>query len=164
MINNEETKKHKANIKMNPPLRSEKDRQAIENAVLDGTIDCIATDHAPHESEKKKDFKTALNGVIGLQTLLPCTLTNFYYNQKLNLPYISKILSKNPANILKIKNKGEILKGNYADIILVDINKSFTFKESDIVSKSKNSPFLGKRLKGEVIKTFCNGEITYNKI
>ena len=146
---------------MNPPLRREEDRKSVENAVLNGTLDCIATDHAPHEKENKKDFKTALNGVIGLQTLFSSTLTNFYHNKKASLTFISKILSKNPAKILNIKNKGEIKIGYDADLVLVDINKSVKIKESDFVSKSKNSPFIGKVLKGKVLKTFCGGELIY---
>ena len=163
MLTEEETKKQDANFKMNPPLRSKEDKDAIEEAVLDGTIDCIASDHAPHEAEKKKNFKTALNGVIGLQTLFSTTLTNFYHTKKTNLPFISRILSTNPAKILKIKNRGEILKGNYGDLILVDLNKSYIFKKQDIVSKSKNSPFLGKELKGKILKTFSNGELIYSE-
>ena len=161
MLTEEDTKTKDPNFKMNPPLRREEDRKSVENAVLNGTLDCIATDHAPHEKENKKDFKTALNGVIGLETLFSSTLTNFYHNKKASLTFISKILSKNPAKILNIKNKGEIKIGYDADLVLVDINKSVKIKESDFVSKSKNSPFIGKVLKGKVLKTFCGGELIY---
>ena len=161
MLTEEDAKEKDPNFKMNPPLRKKEDRAAVENAILDGTLDCIATDHAPHEKENKKDFKTALNGVIGLETLFPSTLTNFYHNKKTSLSFIAKILSKNPAKILNIKNKGEIEIGYDADLVLVDINKSFEVKEKDFISKSKNSPFIGKVLKGKVLKTFCGGELIY---
>ena len=161
MLTEEDAKGKDPNFKMNPPLRKKEDRAAVENAILDGTLDCIATDHAPHEKENKKDFKTALNGVIGLETLFSSTLTNFYHNKKTSLSFVSRILSKNPAKILNIKNKGEIEIGYDADLVLVDINKSFEVKESDFVSKSKNSPFIGKVLKGKVLKTFCGGELIY---
>ena len=161
MLTREDAKTKDPNFKMNPPLRREEDRDAVENAVLNGTIDLIATDHAPHEKENKKDFKTALNGVIGLETLFSCTLTNFYHKKKASLSFISRILSKNPAKILNIKNKGEIKVGYDADLVLVDINKSVKIKESDFISKSKNSPFIGKVLKGKVLKTFCGGELIY---
>ncbi len=163
MLTEEDTKTKDPNFKMNPPLREEEDRKAVENAVVDGTIDLIATDHAPHEKENKKDFKTALNGVIGLETLFSTTLTNFYHGKKMSLSFISKILSKNPAKILNIKNKGEIKIGCDADLVLVDINKSIKVEEKDFVSKSKNSPFIGKVLKGKVLKTFCGGELIYKE-
>lgn len=161
MLTKKETKKNDANFKMNPPLRSEKDLIAIENALKDGTIDCIATDHAPHEEQSKKNFKTAANGVIGLETLLSCTLTHFFKTKKLSLNFISKLLSKNPAKILNLKDVGEIKTGNKADLILVDLNKSWTVLKKDFVSKSKNSPFIGKRLTGVLKYTFCQGELVY---
>ncbi len=162
MLTEEKTKTKNPNFKMNPPLRKEKDRLEIENGLLDGTLDCIATDHAPHEKEKKKDYDTALNGVIGLETALACTLTNFYHTKKMNLQKIVKLCSTNPAQILKIK-AGKIFQGALADVILVNLNKKWTVKEENIISKSKNSPFIDQTLIGQVMYTFCNGKLIYQK-
>lgn len=160
-LTKKETLKEDANFKMNPPLREEKDVLAIEEALKDGTLDCIATDHAPHEKKAKENFKTALNGVIGLETSLCCTLTHFYKTKKMSLPEISKLLSLNPAKILKIKNTGEIKKGNVADLVLVNTEKEWKVEEKNLFSKSKNSPFLGKTLKTKVTHTISSGEIIY---
>lgn len=161
MLTKKETLKKDANFKMNPPLRDEEDVLAIETALKDGTLDCIATDHAPHEEKAKENFETASNGVIGLQTSLCCTLTHFYKTKKMSLPEISKLLSLNPAKILNIKNTGEIKKGNVADIVLVNTKENWKVEKKDLLSKSKNSPFLGKTLKAKVVCTISSGEIIY---
>lgn len=161
MLTDEEVLEKDANFKMNPPLRSKEDVDEIVNAILDGTIDCIATDHAPHEEAAKKDFETAANGVIGLETLLSCVLTKLHHSKKMSLNKIADVLCKKPAEILRAKNCGEIAIGKEADLTIFDVNKEMVVSKEDFVSKSKNSPFLGKRLKGKVLHTFCSGEKVY---
>ena len=149
---------------MNPPLASTKDKLAIEQALLDGTIDCIATDHAPHEEKSKENFETAANGVVGLETSLACTITKFYKTNKMSLPKIVNLLSTNPAKILKLKKTGAIKKGWAADIILVDLNKKWKVTKDCFLSKSKNSPFIGKTLTAKITHTFCEGKLIYKDI
>ena len=161
MLTDEEVLEKDANFKMNPPLRSKEDVDEIVNAILDGTIDCIATDHAPHEEAAKKDFETAANGVIGLETLLSCVLTKLHHSKKMSLNKIADVLCKKPAEILRAKNCGEISIGKEADLTIFDANKEMVVLKENFVSKSKNSPFLGKRLKGKVLHTFCSGEKVY---
>ena len=161
MLTDKEVLKKDANFKMNPPLRSEKDRIAIEQAILDGTIDIIATDHAPHEYAAKQNFETAANGVIGLETSLACTLTNFYITKKVNMPFIAKIMCEKPAEILNIKNTGAIYKGAVADLIILDINRKWVVEKENFLSKSKNSAFIGKTLQGKVLYTFCSGNLVF---
>lgn len=149
-----------ADYKMNPPLRAEEDRIAIEQAVMDGTIDCIATDHAPHSASEKKDFLKAPNGVVGLETSLACVLTHFYHTHKMNLTQIVKLMSSNPSKILNI-SCGKISEKMLADIALVDLNKEWIVKPEEFYSKGKNSAFKGMRLKGKVVKTFCDGKLVF---
>ena len=153
MLTEDELLKKDADYRMNPPLRTEEDRIAIEQALIDGTIDCIATDHAPHGSSEKKDFLNAPNGVVGLETSLACVLTHFYHNNKISLEEIVKLMSNNPSKILNITG-GKISEGMPADIALIDLNKEWVVKPEKFYSKGKNSAFKGMRLKGKVVKTF----------
>ncbi len=149
-----------ADYRMNPPLRTEEDRVAIEQAIMDGTIDCIATDHAPHSVSEKEDFLSAPNGVVGLETSLACVLTHFYHTNKMNLMQIVELMASNPSKILKI-NGGEISEGMPADIALVDLNKEWIVDPEKFYSKGRNSAFKGMRLKGKVVKTFCDGKLVF---
>lgn len=149
-----------ADYRMNPPLRAEGDRVAIEQAVMDGTIDCIATDHAPHSVSEKQDFLNAPNGVVGLETSLACVLTHFYHTNKMDLVEIVKRMSSNPSKILNIAG-GKISEGMPADIALVDLNKEWIVKPEEFYSKGRNSAFKGMRLKGKVVKTFCDGKLVF---
>ena len=148
---------------MNPPLRTEKDRAAVEGALIDGTIDSIATDHAPHTRGEKANFLTAPNGVAGLETSLACVLTHFYHTKKLTLPEIVEKMSRNPCKILKIQG-GKIQKGSPADLALVDLNQKWTVNPEKFRSKGKNSPFKGKTLTGKVVKTFCDGKLIFDAL
>jgi dihydroorotase len=151
-----------ADYRMNPPLRTEEDVAAVKNAILDGTIDCIVTDHAPHTPEEKSDFLTAPNGVIGLETLLPVVLTEFYHTKLLSLERIVELVCINPRKIANIKNDGGCTKaGSKADIVVVDLNREWTVDPEKLHSKSKNTCFKGMKLKGKVKYTFVNGEEVY---
>ena len=149
------------NAKMNPPLRDEKDRQAIIEALKDGTIDAIITDHAPHsEEEKERELSKAPNGIIGFETALPAINTYLIDKNLLTEMDMVKLTSYNPAKLLNL-DKGEIKEGKIADLTIYDPEESYIYTKDMIVSKSKNTPFIGKKLKGKVKYTIVNGNIVY---
>lgn len=149
-----------ADYRMNPPLRSEDDRLAVLEAVLDGTVDCIVTDHAPHAAEEKADFLKAPNGVVGLETSLAVTLTQLYHTGKLTLGRIAELMAINPRKLLGIEVT-RIEKGARADLAVVDLDKEWTVVPEELHSKSKNTVFKGEKLKGKNIMTITNGEIRF---
>ena len=158
----DEVLKSGANAKMNPPLREEKDRQAIIEGLKEGTIDAIITDHAPHsEEEKNKDLSKAPNGIIGFETALSAEIMNLVDTGDLSYLDLVRVTSYNPAKLLKI-DRGTIEEGKVADITIFDPNERYTYTKDMIVSKSKNSPFIGKELKGKVKYTIVNGKIVYS--
>ena len=149
-----------ADYRMNPPLRSEDDRLAVLEAVLDGTVDCIVTDHAPHAAEEKADFLKAPNGVVGLETSLAVTLTQLYHTGKLTLNRIAELMSINPRKLLGIEVT-RIEKGAKADLAVVDLDKEWTVVPEDLHSKSKNTVFKGEKLNGKNIMTLTNCDIRF---
>ncbi|MGN0690822.1 MAG: dihydroorotase [Oscillospiraceae bacterium] len=149
-----------ADYRMNPPLREEQDRIAVLNGVLDGTVDCIVTDHAPHTAEEKSDFLKAPNGVVGLETSLAATLTALYHTGKLPLNRVVSIMSANPRRILGLEPI-ELKVGSTADIILADIDREWTVIPEELHSKSKNSVFKGEKLRGKNIMTISKGRIIF---
>lgn len=150
-----------ADYRMNPPLREDSDRAAIEAAVIDGTIDCIVTDHAPHTAEEKADFLKAPNGVVGLETSLSVTLTRLYHTGKCTMADIERIMSKNPRRILGLSEL-KIDAGYPADLTVVDPDLEWTVDPQKLHSKSKNSVFKGERLKGKTVMTVSKGEIVFD--
>lgn len=157
----DEVKKSGTNAKMNPPLREEKDRLAIIEGLKEGTIDCIITDHAPHsEDEKMQDLSKAPNGIIGFETALSAEIMNLIDSGDLTYLDLVRLTSYNPANLLKI-DRGSIEVGKVADITIFDPNEQYIYTKEMIVSKAKNSPFIGKNLKGKVKYTIVNGNIVY---
>ena len=150
-----------ADYRMNPPLREESDRAAIEAAVIDGTIDCIVTDHAPHTADEKADFLKAPNGVVGLETSLSVTLTRLYHTGKCTMADIERIMSKNPRRILGLSEL-KIDAGYPADLTVVDPDLEWTVDPQKLHSKSKNSVFKGERLKGKTVMTVSKGEIVFD--
>ncbi len=159
----DEVIKSGVNAKMNPPLREEKDRKAIIEGLKEGTIDAIITDHAPHaEDEKNKGLATAPNGIIGFETALPAEIMNLIDTGDLTYLDLVKLTSYNPAKLLHI-DRGTIEEGKVADITIFDPNETYTYTKDMIVSKSKNSPFIGKELKGRVQYTIVNGKVVYQK-
>lgn len=160
----EEVLKSGVNAKMNPPLREEKDKQAIIKGLKDGTIDAIITDHAPHAKEEKaKGLESAPNGIIGFETALPATITNLVKPGYIDYMDMCRLMSYNPAKLLKLENKGEIKEGKDADLTIFDPNKKYTYTEDMIVSKSHNTPWIGKELTGEVAFTVVGGRIVYKR-
>lgn len=149
-----------ADYRMNPPLRCEDDVKAITEAVIDGTIDCIVTDHAPHAAEEKADFEKAPNGVVGLETSLAVTLTQLYHTGRMNLMKIVRMMCETPRRLLGIEG-GSLEEGNSADIAIIDLNEEWTVDPEKLHSKSKNTCFKGMTFKGKVKYTIVNGNIVY---
>lgn len=151
------------NAKMNPPLRSEEDLKAVIEGLKDGTIDIIATDHAPHHiDEKNVEFEKAPNGIVGFETALALGYTFLVEQGYLTLSELIQKMAVNPARMLKI-DKGTLECGKAADLILVDFDNGYRIDVSKFASKSKNSPFDGFKVKGRVISTMVNGKIVYQK-
>ena len=147
------------NAKMNPPLREQEDVDAVIAGIADGTIDAIATDHAPHHvDEKNCEFGYAANGIVGFETLLPLTVTYLVKTGKISINEAIKKMSVNPSGILKI-NKGTIKAGDAADIVIFDTENQYTIDVDKFVSKSKNSPYNGFEVYGKVEYTIVNGKI-----
>ena len=152
-----------SNAKMNPPLRKKEDVEEIIKALQDGTIDTIITDHAPHAKEEKEvELEKAPNGIIGFETALAATVTNLADKGYISYLDMVKLTSYNAAKILGI-DKGYIEEGSIADITIFNPNERYIYKKEDIVSKSKNTPFIGKELKGRVYYTIVNGNIVYKR-
>jgi dihydroorotase len=148
--------------KMNPPLRTEADVAAVREALRDGTLDAIATDHAPHgELDKDQEFDLAANGIIGLETAVPLTL-QLVREKQLDARRMVELLSVNPARILGVPG-GTLSVGAPADIAVIDPEKKFVFTEESIQSKSRNSPFLGWELQGKAVLTIMAGRITWQE-
>ncbi len=151
------------NLKMKPPLRSEADVEAIKEGLKDGTIDCIASDHAPHsENEKQVEFDKAPFGVIGLETAISLTLDKLYHAGILSLRQIIERFSINPARILKLRNKGSLKPGSDADVTILDLEKEIVIDPQTFASKSRNSPFAGWKLKGAPFATIVSGKIVFS--
>ena len=146
--------------RVNPPLRTEADRQAIIEGLKDGTLNIIATDHAPHSREEKaKDIKDAPSGMIGLETSLALGITNLVETGELELIDLLEKMTINPAMLYHL-NAGRITEGGPADLVLFDPDKKWTV-EDHFYSKANNSPFIGMELTGKVQYTICDGKIVY---
>ncbi len=159
----EEVLKSDVNAKMNPPLREEKDRKAIIEGIKDGTIDCIITDHAPHaEEEKAKGLAKAPNGIIGFETALGATITNLVEPGHISYLDMVRVMSYNPSKLLGI-DRGEIAEGKVADLTIFDPNEEYVYLKENIVSKSKNTPWINKTLKGKVKYTIVSGRVAYKE-
>lgn len=149
------------NKKMNPPLRNREDVDAIKKGLRDGTIDIIATDHAPHSKEDKDcDFEKAANGVVGLETSFAVSYTNLVETGTMSLMKLIETMSSKPAEIIGL-DRGDISPGKVADIAVIDVEKSFVVNSKDFLSKAENSPFIGAELFGKVLYTIADGEIIW---
>ena len=149
------------NTKVNPPLRSQSDREALIEGLSDGTIDVIASDHAPHTlAEKEQEYDLAPFGMVGLETLLAVSLTNLYHTRKLDLPTLIAKMTSHPARILKIPG-GTLSLGGPADICIIDLEKKFTVDAGKFYSKGKNTPFHGQELTGAAVMTLRAGRVVF---
>jgi len=153
---------HGAMAKMNPPLRTEKDRLGIIEGIKDVSIDMIATDHAPHSAEEKavEPVWKAPSGIIGLETALALAVTNLVKPGHLTMVQLMEKMSLNPAKLYRF-DKGSVAEGADADLVIFDENERWTVTEDDIASKSHNTPFIGAELYGRVKYTICGGRIVY---
>jgi len=150
-------------LKLSPPLRTENDRQSLVEAVNDGTIDVIVSDHKPEDEESKRlTFSQATTGATGVETLLPLAL-ELFHNKSVKLMKLIASITSNPAKILGI-NKGSLEKGNAADLCVFDINKPWIVNKDILKSKSKNTPIENRKLQSQVLKTFVKGEVAFEKI
>lgn len=161
MLTDELLMKRDADYRMNPPLRTPKDVRAIIDAIKDGTIDCIITDHAPHAAEEKANFETAPNGVVGLETSLAATLTALYHTGEISLNKVVELMCVNPRRILGLEVPS-VEKGSKADLVLADIDKKWTVEPEKLHSKSHNTVFKGMTLTGKPLVTISGGVIRYD--
>ena len=147
--------------RVNPPLRTRKDVHAIISGLREGTIDVIATDHAPHSAEEKaRPLSRAPSGMIGLETSLALALTHLYHTKKLDLPGLIRRMSTNPADILGLA-RGHMSLGAVADLVIFDPDEEWTINPEQFASKARNTPFAGRRVKGKVKYTIAKGEVIY---
>ncbi len=149
------------NTKVNPPMRTERDTLAIIEGIVDGTIDCIVTDHAPHHvDDKLVEYQIAANGISGIETSFGLCYKYLVVSGEISLKKLIELMSVNPAKILGI-DAGTIEVGNDADFTVIDTNNEWTIDVKDFVSKGKNNPFDGWKVQGKVMATVCNGEVKY---
>ena len=159
-LTEEAVRGYNTNAKMNPPLRSEEDRQAVLEGLADGTIDAIATDHAPHHiDEKNVEFNIAMNGVVGLETALPLSL-KLVRDGVIDLHRMVELLSSGPARVFNLP-VGTLEVGTPADVTVIDTELEWTLQAQKLASKSKNTPFDGWGMQGAAICTVVNGEVAY---
>lgn len=158
-LNEDAVNGYNTNAKLNPPLRSERDRQAVLEALADGTIDCIVTDHAPHGyDEKEVEFDKALNGITGLETSVGLSL-KLVHERVISRKRLVQLMSQAPAAIVNLKNKGTLKKGADADITIIDPDAAWTVDKNKFVSKGRNTPFHGMELNGRAVMTITGGTI-----
>ena len=156
--------KEDGSFKMNPPLRSAEDRQALIEGIIDGTVDVIATDHAPHSKEEKsKGLKGSAMGIVGLETAFPVLYTKLVKEGVITLEKLIELMSVKPREIFGL-GSGKIDEGETADLALIDINKEFTVNPDDFKSMGRATPFEGWKLCGKNIMTVCEGEVVYEAI
>ncbi len=161
-LTDEAVRGYNTNAKMNPPLRSEQDRLAVCQGLADGTIDCIATDHAPHHfDEKNVEFNLALNGIVGLETALPLTL-KLVEEGVISLQRAVELLTIGPAAALGLPG-GHLGQGAPGDVTIIDPDLEWTVEQDKLHSKSKNSPFIGWTMKGAAVTTVVAGRVVYSR-
>ncbi len=150
------------NFKMNPPLRSATDLEAILVALADGTVDAIATDHAPHAiHEKQVEFERASFGITGLETALALAITKLHRDQKIPLTRIVELFTAGPARVFDLPRRGTLVRDSHADVTIFDPKKRWTFEAAKSRSLSHNTPFDGWQFTGKVVATIVSGRIVY---
>jgi dihydroorotase len=148
--------------KMNPPLRAAADRDAMIEAILDGVVDAIATDHAPHAvHEKEVEFESAPNGITGLETALGLSLRWLHKEWKMPMGRVLSLLSAQPAALLGLKGRGTLAVGSFADVVIFDPKAEWTYRARETRSKSRNTPFDGWSMQGRVRWTISEGRVAY---
>jgi dihydroorotase len=162
LLTDEHVGDYDTHFKMNPPLRSGADRDAMIEAILDGVVDAIATDHAPHAThEKEVEFERAPNGITGLETALGLCMRFLHGQLKMPLGRVMSLLSAQPAAVLGLKGRGTLSAGSWADVVIFDPKAEWTYRAAEGKSKSKNTPFEGWTMQGKVRWTICEGRVAY---
>ena len=162
VLTDEDVGEYNTNFKMNPPLRSAADREALQVALADGTVDAIATDHAPHAAhEKQVEFERAAFGIIGLETALALAITRLHRERGVPLSRIVELFSSGPARVIGLKSRGSLQRGYHADITIFDPKTRWTYDLRKSRSLARNSPFDGWQLTGRVMATIVAGKIVY---
>lgn len=160
----DDIKEDDGNYKMNPPLRSREDVEALKKGLKDGVMDVISTDHAPHaEEEKNKSIAQAAFGIVGIETSAALTYTELVKPGILSIMDMAEKMSYNPAKILGMEDKGAIAEGKTADVVIFDPNKEYRIDKNTFVSKGKNTPFDGYPVTGEVVCTLVGGNVVYER-
>ena len=160
----EEVGEYDSRFKMNPPLRSPADREALWAALADGAIDAIATDHAPHAAhEKQVEFERAPNGITGLETALALAISILHRKKGISLRRIVELLSTNPARIFNLCDRGTLAVGAHADVVLFDPKSRWTYEATKTKSRSRNTPFDGWEMYGRVVATIVGGRIVFRQ-
>ena len=150
------------NYKMNPPLRTEEDRQALLEGLKDGIFEVISTDHAPHSTEEKSTtMRKAPFGIVGLETAVPLTVTELVEEGILTPLQMAEKMSRNPARILNLSDRGTLAEGSEADVVIIDPEAEYEIDAEEFVSRGRNTPFQGRKVKGRVLVTICEGKIVY---
>ena len=163
-LTDEAVEGYDTNTKMSPPLRSKEHLEAIFRAIEDGTIDAIATDHAPHHSDEKNlEFDRAPFGITGLETAVGLAFEKLVHTGSINLTRMVEMFSANPARIFGLKNRGTLKVGSVADITILDPDLKWKFNVADSKSKSKNSPFDGWKFRGAAVATIVGGKVVYRR-
>ena len=162
LLTEEHVGAYDTNSKMNPPLRSAADRDAMIQGILDGVVDAIATDHAPHAAhEKEVEFERAPNGITGLETALGLSLRWLHREWKLPISRVIQLLSARPAQLLDLQGRGTLAVGSFADVVIFDPHEEWAFHARNSKSKSKNTPFDGWTMQGKVHWTISEGRVVY---
>jgi dihydroorotase len=153
------------NAKMNPPLRVEADRAAMVAGLVDGTVDCIATDHAPHATfEKEQEFERAPNGITGLETALGLALRVLHKGQGMTVSRVIELMSAKPAGVISLEGRGTLKVGSFADVVVFDPASEWRYDVAETRSKSRNTPFDGAAMVGRVLATISEGRIVYRTV
>ena len=161
ILTSDDIERDDPNYKMNPPLRTRKDVDALIEGLKEGYIQVISTDHAPHtQKDKNGSMRTAAFGIVGIETSFALSYTALVETGILTLSQLVEKMSYNPAKILNLPC-GTLQKGHPADVIIADIKNPYTIHKADFVSKGKNTPFEGKEVKGKILYTICGGKIVY---
>jgi dihydroorotase len=163
-LTDEDMRDFDSNYKMNPPLRSASDLEAILVALADGTVDAIATDHAPHAlHEKQMEFERAAFGITGLETALALAITKLHREKRIPLGRVVELFTAGPARCFDLRGRGSLSRGSFADVTIFDPKKTWTFEAVKSLSKSKNTPFDGWQLQGKVVATIVGGMIVHSE-
>jgi dihydroorotase len=161
-LTDEAIEDYDTHAKMNPPLRAEADRVAMIAGLMDGTVDCIATDHAPHAAhEKEQEFERAPNGITGLETALGLALRVLHKGQGMPLTRVMQLMSVAPAGIVSLEGRGALSVGSFADVVVFDADAEWVYDAAKTRSKSRNTPFDGAGMVGRVMTTICGGRVVY---